>query len=81
MLRKEYLVEILKTDPALLEEDRTVQHTRICKGRREVIDYINNTFNGAKICTKDILQTKLHNSGNKKLNKILRDFINVRVVA
>ena len=73
MMRKDYLVEILTPD-------RDIQHTKICKGRSEVINYINSSFNGAKICTKDILQTKLHNSRGKKINKILRNSINIRPV-
>ena len=57
MLRKEYNVLIYNPE----DPEKNVKEFKRCKGRQEVIDFINSCFGGASIVTKTTLQTKLYN--------------------
>lgn len=76
MLRKEYNVFIF--DPN--DPEKTVKHYHRCKGRKEVIEFINNCFGGATIVTKTTLQTKLYNPQKKKINKTLNNCVEIKPI-
>ena len=76
MLRKEYNVFIY--DPK--DPEKVVKHFNRCKGRKEVIDFINDCFGGATIVTKTTLQTKLHNPQKKKINKTLENCVEIKPI-
>lgn len=73
MLRKEYNVCIYNPN----DPEKNVKEFKRCKGRQEVINFINDCFGGASIVTKTTLQTKLYNPQQKKINKILNNCIDI----